>query len=378
MSEKILFVDDEANVLSAVKRQLRRYFKEIDTALSGAEALDFIKRNGPYAVVVSDMRMPEMDGVQFLSRVKEIAPETVRMMLTGNADQETAIKAVNEGCIFRFLNKPCSPDLLKASLEAGIEQYRLITAERELLNKTLNGSIKVMAEILSQVNPIAFSRSSQIKHYVIQIAKSLGLPSIWQFSIAAFLSQIGCVTVPNEILEKVYSGKDLSPEERKMFQQHPDTAARILSNIPRLENVYRMIALQNRPFSAYTRPDTHEEKLIHIGGQILKVAVDFDHRIFLGARPSAVIQDMRERKGEYNPKILDILSRVNIRTEGLKVKRLKLGQILVGMILNQDLKAGNGLLLASKGQEITLSLRERLLNFSKTIGVQEPFEVLIR
>src|SRR5258708_28798973 len=101
--EKILFVDDEPNVVEAYQRSLRRDFQNA-IATSGAQALEMIAAGGPYAVVVSDMRMPEMDGVQFLTKASELAPDTVRIMLTGNADQQTAIEAVNQGHIFRFLN----------------------------------------------------------------------------------------------------------------------------------------------------------------------------------------------------------------------------------------------------------------------------------
>ncbi|NIQ03497.1 MAG: response regulator, partial [Nitrospinaceae bacterium] len=94
-----------------------------------------------FAVVVSDMRMPDMDGIQFLSRVREHYPQTVRMMLTGYADVKTAMNAVNEGNIFRFMTKPCPPEVFEKVLSAGIEQYRLITAERDLLERTLKGSV---------------------------------------------------------------------------------------------------------------------------------------------------------------------------------------------------------------------------------------------
>ena len=370
-------MDDEPNVLSAIKRQLRREFKHIDLAESGAEGLELVRTRGPYAVVVSDMRMPKMDGVQFLSRVKEICPESVRMMLTGNADQETAIKAVNQGRIFRFLNKPCPKDALKSSVEAALEQYRLVTAEKELLNKTLNGSIRVMAEILSQVNPVAFSRATQVKSYVTAIASELKLPSIWQYSIAGFLSQIGCVTVPNSILEKVYAGEKLTSQEQEIFSQHPLAAARILANIPRLENIAQMIALQNRSFSSYRKPETTGEKLVQLGGQILKIAVYFDHQLFMGEGARDVIEKMKKMPGEYNSKVVDILSGIDFMFDEQEVKKILLGQLAVGMTLSRDLKAKNGLLLASKGQKITLSLKERLINFSKTIGLEEPFEVLV-
>ncbi|HUL31620.1 MAG TPA: response regulator, partial [Thermodesulfobacteriota bacterium] len=119
MENKILFVDDDANLLASYERQLRKQFP-IETSLGVKEGLVAIKERSPYAVVVSDLRMPEMDGIQFLSKVREITPDTVRMMLTGYADLQNTIDAVNEGNIFRFLTKPCSPETLVKSLSAGI------------------------------------------------------------------------------------------------------------------------------------------------------------------------------------------------------------------------------------------------------------------
>ncbi|MGD8765549.1 MAG: response regulator, partial [Desulfobacteraceae bacterium] len=135
MSNKILFVDDDTNLLAAFRRQLRKQF-QIDTAEGGQQGLELVKANGPYAVIVSDFRMPLMDGIEFLSRIREIAPETVRIMLTGNADLQAAIQAVNEGNIFRFLTKPCSVDILGESLITGIENYQHAVGEREYNEKT--------------------------------------------------------------------------------------------------------------------------------------------------------------------------------------------------------------------------------------------------
>jgi DNA-binding NtrC family response regulator len=132
MVEKILFVDDEPNVLSALKRELRKQF-EIETAENGEAGLRTIAAFGPYAVVVSDYNMPGMNGTRFLSNVKKIAPNTVRIMLTGFASLDTAIRAVNEGNIFRLLIKPCPPELLSRALSAAIDQYRLIMTEKQLL-----------------------------------------------------------------------------------------------------------------------------------------------------------------------------------------------------------------------------------------------------
>ncbi len=124
MAEKILFVDDEPAVLEGYQRLLRQEF-QIETALGSQEALDSLTVSGPYAVLVADMRMPEMDGAQLLAKVMAKFPQTIRIMLTGNLDIQTAVRAVNEGSIFRFLTKPCEKDTLISTLNAALVQYRL-------------------------------------------------------------------------------------------------------------------------------------------------------------------------------------------------------------------------------------------------------------
>jgi len=236
MTEKILLVDDELNILQSMQRQLRKRF-EIVIAESGDEALTALKTKGPFAVIVSDMRMPGMDGVQLLSRVKDSFPDTVRIMLTGNADQETASEAVNAGQIFRFLSKPCSTAVLATSLALAVRQHNLLTAEKELLNETVKGSIMVMAELLSLSNATAFSSGYRIKPMVTQIAKDLGLKGLWQYEVAALMSQIGCITLPGDVLHKLHAGIILSEEEQRMYENHPKVGSKLIRKIPRLERL---------------------------------------------------------------------------------------------------------------------------------------------
>jgi DNA-binding NtrC family response regulator len=152
IQETILFVDDEPAILDGYKRVLYKDFA-IETAVGAEAGLALMKSHGPFPVVVSDMRMPKMNGVQFLSEVKSVAPDTVRMILTGYADVPTVMDAVNESNIFRFLTKPCEKTILGSALTSALTQYRLVVAERELLEKTLQGMVRVLADVLSFVNP---------------------------------------------------------------------------------------------------------------------------------------------------------------------------------------------------------------------------------
>jgi DNA-binding NtrC family response regulator len=195
MAEKILLVDDDPLILEGHKRSLSREFL-LETALGPVQALKLVTDNGPYALVVSDMRMPEMDGIHFLTQVKSVSPDTVRVMLTGYADIETAMSAINEGNIFRFLTKPCSREIMARTLTAGLVQYRLITAEKQLLEQTLSSSIQVLTEVLSLVNPAAFSRAERARRYIHHIVTVMNLGNPWQYEVAAMMSQLGCVTLP--------------------------------------------------------------------------------------------------------------------------------------------------------------------------------------
>ncbi len=134
MKGKVLLVDDDAMILAGLKRKLRNQFR-IETALSGEEGLRKIDENGPYAVIVSDYFMPGMNGIEFLCRVKETDPDSVRMMLTGSADMSTAIQAVNEGSIFQFHPKPCPADTLGKAIQSGVDAYLKTTTHQTQFKK---------------------------------------------------------------------------------------------------------------------------------------------------------------------------------------------------------------------------------------------------
>ncbi len=233
MTDKILFVDDEQSVLDGYKRLLHRQF-EVDIAVCGEDGLVAIRDHGPYAVVISDMRMPGMNGTQFLTQVRQNATDTIRMLLTGYTDLDAAMNAVNEGNIFRFLTKPCEKETLAKAIMAGLEQHRLLAAEKELLEKTLMGSIKVLTDVLSAASPEAFSRSMRIARYVRHLVAKSNLNSPWRFEVAAMLSQLGCVTLDSDLIRSSYVGDNLTPEDRARFGAHPEVARALLANIPRL------------------------------------------------------------------------------------------------------------------------------------------------
>ena len=377
MDGKILFVDDDINILSAFKRQLRTLY-DLEIAQGGPAGLEKLRTEGPFAVVVADLRMPGMDGVQFLSRAKEISPDSVRMMLTGHADLGAAINAINEGSIFRLLTKPCAHEALIISLNNALEQYRLVTAERDLLEKTLGNTVKLLTEVLSLTNPMAFSRTLRLRRIVRQVTTQLKTKDGWQHELAAMLSQTGCVTLPSEILEKVYAGAALSKNEQSLFASHPMIGYKLLINIPRLEVVASIIKDQQKPFEEYpARFESGEERRIAQGAQILRVALDYDQLIHHDVPHSEAVKIMREKPRQYNPEIVNALGDKEIITGGWLLKLVDSESAEIGMIVDEDIHAKNGGLVMAKGQEMSMASIERLQQLAKGLGVVEPFRVLI-
>jgi response regulator RpfG family c-di-GMP phosphodiesterase len=340
MNEKILCVDDEQNILDGFQRHLRRQFTLV-TRNSGAEALQAIPAEGPFAVIMSDMQMPGMDGVTFLARAKEVAPNSVRIMLTGNADQMTAMAAVNEGRIFRFLTKPCPPEVLLKALEAAVEQHRLITAEKELLESTLKGCIQVLTEMLAMASPVAMSRTMRIKHYVAQISAALNLGTIWQLELAAMLSQIGCLAIPMDILRKLERpDATLSADETAMLRKAPRIARDLIAAIPRLQIVAEIVAHQNHSFSE-TLATKDLDRAVVMGASILKAAIDLDvmaHKASSFEQAVAIMERKSRTPGEYNPAVIAALPKVTAITGQGQKTTVPVSALTDGMVLADDIQ----------------------------------------
>ena len=362
--DKILLVDDEPAVLAGYQRSLYREF-EVKTAVGGELGLEAIRDFGPFAVIVSDMRMPGMSGAQFLAQASWAAPDSVRMLLTGFTDIDAAISAVNQGNIFRFLTKPCAKENLILALNAGVNQYRLIRAEKDLLEKTLLGSIKVMIEVLNAANSETFHRSTRIAFFVGKIADKFALKSRWRLDAAATLSQLGCVTLDADLLQRATLGVRLSTEDQARFDAHPAAAMLLLASIPRLESVAWIVGQQrviHIPTKIPELPDHMVEETI-LGAHILKLAVAYDNLLMKSISEEDAMDRLRTRKSEFSPQLLQALVGVNLESRGMVSRRMLVINLAAGMVLDQDLESKEGLLIIPKGQLLTTTLLIKIRNF---------------
>ncbi|SFF61883.1 HD domain-containing phosphohydrolase [Blastococcus tunisiensis] len=359
----ILLVDDEVAILDGLRRQLRKRFT-VHTASGGAEALELLKTE-QVSVVVSDMRMPQMNGATFLSEVRSLYPNVVRILLTGQADTQAAITAVNEGQIYRFLTKPCPPEVLLEEIGSAVELNRLVTAEKELLGSTLRRTVEALTATLSLAQPAAFGRALRISRTVTELAEALGVEDAWELEVTAMLSQLGAVTLPPNVLEKLDAGRPLSEEEAEMADRVPEVSRKLVSVIPRLEGVADAIGWQRARYDGRMSPlDVPRGADLPLAARVLRVAVDFD----LGTSQRPAVQDtlaaMSSDAGPYDPRILEALVGLHGAEEVAgEPREIGIDDLEPGMVIFDDILTTDDVMLISRGTVVTDPLILRLENY---------------
>jgi CheY-like chemotaxis protein len=369
LRHRILCVDDELRVLQAVGRHLRDRF-EVLTAMSGAEGVDIVKRERDLAVVIADMRMPEMDGATFLRHTRVLQPTAVRMLLTGQADIAAAIKAINEGQVFRFLTKPCPPEQLLSVVDEAVRQYELIIAERLLLQRTVVGSIKALTDIMSLVNPAVVGRAVRLKRRVSALAAELNLEDRWQLEAAALLSHLGELSLPEHVTRKIARGHDLEPAESARLQAATQAANRLIAHVPRLEPVSALL-------SAVTGGESHNGQAADaLAAEVLGLAMEVDRLELQGLNPQSVLDTLR-MLGNSPPALLDALERTT-QAGGADLERAEIAvsELEVGMVLDEDLHTSRDVLIAPRGCDVTPSFLEHIRHFVKELA--KPSVVVFR
>jgi response regulator RpfG family c-di-GMP phosphodiesterase len=368
---RILCVDDEPFILESLQDTLHRSFKVV-TATSGAEGLALLGEDpSKFSVVISDMRMPVMPGNVFLREARTVAPDATRILLTGFADLDAAISAINESQLFRFLTKPCPAQDLIATCEEAVEQNRLKTAERVLLEQTLKGSVDALSEVLALASPAAFGRSASVRKLVARLAAALALEESWAIEVAALLAQLGAVTLPPETAERLYAGTTLAPSEQAMVDQVPDVTQRILEHIPRLEGVLEILSNYSRPYSEHGAG-----RSLPMGARILRLAVDYDALEAHGSEPAVALGILRSRGTLYDLDLVEMLTTLVGDHDGPRnVAATSLAGLRPGMMLADDVRSASGNLLIARGHVATEQLIARLMNLN-TGSVREPLMVI--
>ena len=370
---RVLCVDDETRVVEGLVLHLRKDY-EVHTALSGDEGLKTLKKLGGASVVISDMRMPGMDGATFLHHVLTFYPDTTRILLTGEPGRDAAISAVNNARVFRFLTKPCSPDQLRSTVEEGVIQHRMIRAERTILKETLIGCIKALLDVLAIANPVAFGRASRVKRVAMGFAGALKASDFWQLEAAAMLSQIGYLSLPAPLLEKLYYGQPLTPTEQTLASGVPDVALSLLENIPRLDPVVQILAALKWNDEALARLG---DGTIGMGTRILGLVLEYDVLNTQGHSVDVAVQTLRRRSPRYTEALIEQFAQFLGAGSGKsEARQIPLKAVQPGMVIMQDIRTQMGTLLVPRGFEVTGLFLDRSRSFGPEL-LEELVRVVI-
>lgn len=357
---KCLFVDDDATVLLSIQRMMRSSHS-IEVSTHADEALQWLREGRVYDVIVSDMRMPGIDGVQFLVESRKLLPDAVRLMLTGEADLPAASRAINDGAVYRLLLKPVTKDALSGALNAAITYGNVARAERDLLSRTLTGAVDALTELISLLNPAVFGRVQRYRRIAALLGTDLGLRDLWRLEVAAMLSQFSAVMLPPELALRSVEGVPLRDDEKQLVAAATAQSLRILGRIPRLESVIELMQ---------TESETSTE------AWVLRVSRHLEGSLAQGLDVSKAIELARVRLGAEAKTVIESAFRLrHLLTETGTQKSLKIESLQVGMVLDDDVRTSAGALLIARGHAVTDLVLARLRNFAGTVGVREPLLV---
>jgi response regulator RpfG family c-di-GMP phosphodiesterase len=364
-------VDDELSILAGFQRHFRKQF-EIVSALNGTHALETLTKKGPFAAVMSDFNMPGMNGLTFLRRVREQSPESVRLMLSGKADAEAGLAAVNDGTLFRFLSKPCPPEVLAGAFTAALEQYRLITARRIVKEQMVESGISLMSEVQKHLQPEVVERASRIQATVQRIVLILNIAGLERFEVAAMLSHIGCIGVPAPLLKKVFTNGKSTQDEESALMRHAEIGARIIANVPGLETVAEIVRRQFEIKSNLVCDQRFQEiDPILLGSQLLRLAGTFDSYL----RNLNDVDALDKMSFGYEPHDPVLLSALRTVVTGHVPQQRPvafLNKLEIGMLTPDNIVNRKGYLLAAKGVIISAELFAELQRHAAAGDIDLP------
>jgi len=407
----LLCVDDEPNILSALRRSLRTENWRVLTANSGAEALETLTREN-VDLVISDMRMPGMDGAQLLEQVSQRWPASIRIMLTGHADMSATVAAINRGRIFRYLNKPWDDEELRATVRQGLdllalerEKQRLEvltqqqnaqlqdanallerrvearTADLSLANDKLKRSyltsIKVFSGLLELREARLAGHGRRVADMARKLAHAMGCADdeAQQIFVAGLLHDIGLIGVPDTLLAK--TAARYTPQEIALFHRHAAIGEQALMPLEEMQPVAAVIRAHHERFDGQGFPDKRAGNDIPLGARILAIVDTFDdlqngHLVETPLTTQEARTVLRHSRGtQFDPEVLDVFLHI---TEPERPKPptaaipMTTDQLEPDMVLAKDLVSTTGVLMLTAGQSVNALLIRRIREFELREG----------
>ena len=412
----ILLVDDEPNILKALQRLLRPIGYKIVLAESGADALISMATE-KVDLVISDMRMPEMDGAVFLSHVRKRWPDTMRILLTGHADMTQTISAINQGEIYRFIAKPWHDEELLIIVRQALEQLQLkrenerllkLTSEQneqlkeanttleakvaqrtaelsqlvdflELTQSNIKQSFRTSLQVFSGILEMRFvnwdGHSQRVMQHAEWMARALKLTQEEQEAVAhaAMLHDVGKIAFPDQLINKAFLSH--SRQERADYMEHAALGQMVLMPVEELNVTGNYIRGQNENYDGSGFPDHLKGQEIPIGARILAITVDYDELQMGLVLPQSVSPEhaklyIRENAGKrYDPELVRLFVHL-LESAQYRVKEvmIKSSELRPGMVLSRDLYSASRFLLLTKGRKLDPAIIKHIRHFEQTEG----------
>jgi DNA-binding response OmpR family regulator len=367
----IMAVDDNPANLKLLEGMLRQQGYQVRSFPRGRLALASAAENPPELILL-DINMPEMTGYEVCERLKsnEKLARIPVIFLSALGEAADKVKAFQSGGV-DYVTKPFQFEEVQARVETHIKLQRAQQVEHDLLEKTLSGAVRALTELVHLTAPALALRSEAIRNIVAHIVQKMAIAESWQFELAATLSLIGCITLPDEVFEKAYRRQDLTEEEDRMFRAHPGNGAHLLSNIPRLEAVTEMIRGQQMSKGNGPTRSTAES-----GARMLEIAVELDRWMFGGMPFTSALEQLKTTPERFDRTMLEALGDYETPKVSSEIEQAWVQDLRVSMIVAEDVLTKDGkMTIVRKGATLTQTLIERIGNFRKLRGVQEPIRV---
>lgn len=423
VSSTLLFVDDELNILSSLKRLFRPTGHTVMTASSGQAALEILENN-KIDLIISDMRMPEMDGAELLSRVAKQWPNIVRILLTGFADMESTIRAVNEGHIYRYVSKPWEDNDIKLTVKQALER-KYLKAERDhlldltkkqneklkdlninlenkvkdrtkelshahdSLRKSYFSSIKTFSNLIEMREGTVSGHSKRVAENAQKIAVKLGLKKddVQQIFFAALLHDIGKISLPDGLINKPFSS--LSDDEKKQVIKHSALGEALIMGFEPLSDAAKIIRGHHEYFNGSGYPDKLKGDDIPIGARILALVNEYD-ALQQGTLVSKNLskkeaQDyiLRNKGHLFDPAVVDAFVTIQIdkpqqsKKSSLPAVEISVDDLTPGMVLAHDLITKGGILVLSEGYVLDDKIIGKIRKFSQSTDENIEIKVFL-
>lgn len=362
---KIMLVTTDKEFAQTAKNTLGKAF-DLAMVSSGEKALQILDKDRRYMVVISSMELKGMDGREFLAAAMKEHPKITRIMITALPDFDHAMQLVNTADISWLLTQPCSAKELLEAVTDSVGRYKKERAEAEAMRDTLTGSVKMLVDVMELTHPEAVRRSKRIRRRAQQISKKLKAMPAHLMDMIVLLSNIGCVGLPTGLLRKMEVGKDITKADMKRFRTHPNIAARLLENVPRMGKMAGIIRHQNTPVSQ--NPP--------LGARILKVCIDMDQMQLNGSPPAKALEFMIGKPEIYDPKVVDALARYRDESENAACSQLPVSELEPGMVMQADMVTERGAILLNRGETLSEASHIRIQAFSDLLKIKEPVSVV--